>query len=111
MYGAAVGDFVGTNEQGHEVHEVLKEVLSSSVIKNEPDLVNTDLHAEETIRHNEGAIALMRNLRSIMWNNVGVVRTPTILNQAMGVLVEIREEACDLLSFWTDLDYHKKRLP
>jgi len=101
VYGAAVGDFVGINEQGREVHEVLKEVLSSKMERgssDEPDLFNVDLNSEETIRNTEGATALMTNLRRIMWENVGVVRTPTSLDQAVEALAEIREEACDLFT-------------
>jgi len=101
VYGAAVGDYVGINEQGREVHEVLKEVLSSgkeNFSGNGNDLSTVDLHSNETKRNIEGATSLMTKLRRIMWDNVGVVRTPTSLDQAVVGLAEIREEACDLFN-------------
>lgn len=101
VYGAAVADFVGMNEQGREVHEVLKEALSSGKENsngNGPELSTVDMNSEATIRNAEGATALMTNLRRIMWDSVGVVRTPTSLDQAVVDLGKIREEACDLFN-------------
>jgi len=101
VYGAAVADFVGSDEQGSDVHEVLKEALSSGKENsngNRPELSTVDLSADTTIRNMEHASTLMTNLRRIMWDNVGVVRTPTSLGQAVVALAEIREEACDLVN-------------
>jgi len=101
VYGAAVADFVGSDEQGSDVHEVLKEALSSgkeNSNENRPELSTVDLSADTTIRNMEHASTLMTNLRRIMWDNVGVVRTPTSLGQAVVALAEIREEACDLVN-------------
>jgi len=101
VYGAAVADFVGMNEQGREVHEVLKEALSSGKENsngNGPELSTVDMNSEATIRNAEGATALMTNLRRIMWDSVGVVRTPSSLDQAVVDLGKIREEACDLFN-------------
>merc|ERR1711957_781163 len=101
VYGAAVADFVGSDEQGSDVHEVLKEALSSGKENsngNRPELSTVDLSADTTICNMEHASTLMTNLRRIMWDNVGVVRTPTSLGQAVVALAEIREEACDLVN-------------
>jgi len=101
VYGAAVADFVGSNEQGRDVHEVLKEALSSGKENsngNGPELSTVDMKADATIRNTECATTLMTNLRRIMWDNVGVVRTPSSLDQAVVALAEIREEACDLFN-------------
>lgn len=99
VYGAAVGDFVGVNEQGQHMHEILKETISiaNDELKNKSlELSTVNMNADETIRRREGATELMSKLRRIMWDNVGVVRTPTSLGQAVVLLSEIREEACDL---------------
>jgi len=101
VYGAAVSDYVGGNEQGRETHEILKETLSlekNRLDKNASGLSTVDLNSDETIRRSEGATKLMTKLRRIMWDNVGVVRTPTSLGEAVSLLGEIREEACDIFN-------------
>jgi len=52
--------------------------------------------AELKSRNNEGATDLLSKLRRIMWDHVGVVRTPMGLSHAASLISEIKEEACDL---------------
>ena len=52
--------------------------------------------ADKVARNNEGAADLLSKLRRIMWDHVGVVRTPMGLTHAVSLVSEIREEACHL---------------
>jgi len=99
VYGAAVGDFVGIEAEGRDVNEALKDVLYSGnheTIGDINDPTTVDLHSKDTIRNVEGATTLMEKLRRIMWDNVGVVRTPSSLSHAVSELAEIKEEASNL---------------
>lgn len=99
VYGAAVGDFVGANDQGHEMHEQLRETMSKEIIPESarlPKLATADINSVETTRNIGGATELLTKLKRIMWDHVGVVRTPVDLDQAVSTLGEIREEACHL---------------
>jgi L-aspartate oxidase len=104
VYGGAVGDYVGTPEQGGELHDLMNELLSSNSTRQE--LMERSrmraassagkASAELKSRNNEGATDLLSKLRRIMWDHVGVVRTPMGLSHAASLISEIKEEACDL---------------
>jgi len=100
VYGGAVGDYVGTAEQGGQLHDLMKEVLYSNTSKKElteatrPQGKNTNTKAIS--QNNENAIELLAKLRRIMWDHVGVVRTPMGLSHAASLVSEIKEEARDL---------------
>lgn len=104
VYGAAVADFVGRPEQGGEIHATMQEALMSEErILRESFIDRTSRRGEpnssrsrtkEGERNIEGAQLLLQNLRRIMWDHVGVVRTPMGLSQAVSILGDIREEAC-----------------
>mmetsp|Transcript_11031 Transcript_11031/g.12790 ORF Transcript_11031/g.12790 Transcript_11031/m.12790 type:complete len:643 (-) Transcript_11031:84-2012(-) len=102
VYGGAIGDFVGTAEQGGELHHQLKDILSTRGIRKElVDKTRTmnerkSTDSEELSRNKEGATDLLSKLRRIMWDHVGVVRTPMGLNHAASLISEIQEEACHL---------------
>ena len=114
VYGAAVADFVGRPEQGGEVHNMLQERLiseESSLIESfkdrmsrKGDLSTSGLRTEEGKRNIEGASLLLTKLRRIMWDHVGVVRTPMGLSQAVSILGDMREEACDLFKSTPSLE-------
>ena len=100
VYGGAVGDYVGTPEQGLQLHEFMKEVLyssdSSQELKEETRKTSRTIDTEVLSRNNQGATELLSRLRGIMWDHVGVVRTPMGLSHAVSLVSEIKEEACHL---------------
>jgi len=103
VFGGAIGDYVGSKEQGGLVHEMLKERLhstsSQTVVKEMMEettrTVNTAADNEEN-SSKQGATELLKRLKRVMWDHVGVVRTPIGLTHATMKLSEIREEADDL---------------
>lgn len=106
VYGAAVADFVGRPEQGGEIHGTLQEIFASeeNLLKesftdrasNRGDVSTSGLRTKEGEGNIEEAKSLLTKLRRIMWDHVGVVRTPMGLSQAVSILGDMREEACDL---------------
>jgi aspartate oxidase len=46
--------------------------------------------------YRERASELLKKVKRIMWDHVGVVRTPIGLTHAANEIAEIKEEACDL---------------
>jgi len=100
VYGGAVGDYVGQAEQGGLVHEILKDTLNSSQEAREHIRAwqggSASMKAADVANSKEGANALLQKLKRIMWDHVGVVRTPIGLTHAASKLAEIKEEACDL---------------
>lgn len=100
VYGGAIGDFLGTREQGGMVHEQLREELNtSSTLRDSINVgqsVTGSVSVEEAARTKQGAQELLKKLKRIMWDHVGVVRTPIGLTHAKHKLSEIKEEADDL---------------
>lgn len=105
VYGATVADYIGSNkahlvdmsrqiissqtrrldgESTTEIQEQYKKRLSSSKQTSTQRIVE------------ERAEDLLHHLRRIMWDYVGVVRTPNGLSKAIFELSSIREEACNL---------------
>lgn len=103
VYGGAIGDYVGRPEQGGFVHEHLKEMLNnSSAIQGPMEEINkwqegkSLKNSAASTTSKEGATELLKKLRRIMWDHVGVVRTPLGLTHADRKISEIKEEACDM---------------
>lgn len=102
VYGGAVGDYIGTPEQGGEIYDLNNEILSSNSARaelTERSRITANAvkaNSSKLSRNNEGASELLSKLRGIMWDHVGVVRTPMGLNHAVELLSEIKEESCDL---------------
>mmetsp|Transcript_23689 Transcript_23689/g.29857 ORF Transcript_23689/g.29857 Transcript_23689/m.29857 type:complete len:618 (-) Transcript_23689:60-1913(-) len=102
VYGGAVADFVGTPEQGGQVRGLMNEILSDNSVRKELNettrmSVNAkERNHEKMVRNNKGAAELLAKLRRIMWDHVGVVRTPMGLTHAVSLVSEIKEEACHI---------------
>lgn len=100
VYGGAVGDYVGSKEQGDIVHTMLKETLYTSTVvgeKLEEQRGKVSTKEKEVVsRNKQGASDLLKKLKRIMWDHVGVVRTPVGLTHALSEIALIKEEACDL---------------
>lgn len=100
VYGGAIGDYVGSKEQGDVVHAMLKETLYTTTSigeKLEEQRGNAATKEKEMISKNRQAASdLLKKLKRIMWDHVGVVRTPVGLTHALSEIALIKEEACDL---------------
>jgi L-aspartate oxidase len=103
VYGGAAGDFVGRPEQGGLVHNILKDALHSSTETREnisewQSGKSFKKNSTESSNSKEAATQLLNKLKRIMWDHVGVVRTPIGLTHAACEVAEIKEEANDLIS-------------
>lgn len=100
VYGGAIGDYVGRQEQGGLVHQLLRDTLNTSHTAveqiNEWKGKSSFTNATASKTSKQGATELLQKLKSIMWDHVGVVRTPIGLTHAANQIAEIKEEACDL---------------
>mmetsp|Transcript_48824 Transcript_48824/g.59078 ORF Transcript_48824/g.59078 Transcript_48824/m.59078 type:complete len:568 (+) Transcript_48824:275-1978(+) len=85
VFGAAVADDVGSNDtDASPCYARSKETTTSR--QNYDDVATSKQMAQ----------SLLQKLRKIMWDKVGVVRTPSGLRSAVQSLQELREEACEL---------------
>jgi L-aspartate oxidase len=92
VFGGSVADFVGS-EEGKTLQEESKNILKgiggtrSRQHSLDPNQIYSAAHR---------AVQLLGQVRRIMWDNVGLVRTPSGLGAALEGLSEIRGEAFDL---------------
>lgn len=103
VYGGAAGDFVGRPEQGGLIHNILKDTLHNSIETREKIAdwqagKSYKKNSKEALNSTEAASSLLQKLRRIMWDHVGVVRTPIGLTHAACKVAEIKEEADDLVT-------------
>mmetsp|Transcript_3513 Transcript_3513/g.7399 ORF Transcript_3513/g.7399 Transcript_3513/m.7399 type:complete len:810 (-) Transcript_3513:146-2575(-) len=114
VYGASVGEMVagvvsdGTDDKALENRERVMETMHQARYAIEQRLAleqsNTNAGGSSTVSSttavDEGmrkeATAILTNLKSIMWDNVGVVRTPSKLALAVSELSAMRDEADQL---------------
>ena len=79
---------------------MLKETLYTSTVvgeKLEEQRGKVSTKEKEVVsRNKQGASDLLKKLKRIMWDHVGVVRTPVGLTHALSEIALIKEEACDL---------------
>jgi len=93
VYGASVADFVGS-DMGRELHSKSMDRLSNvSNTGVDLDVGATGENLEMTVVR---ATQLLRQVRRVMWDNVGLVRTTSGLASAIDSLDEIKEEAAEL---------------
>jgi L-aspartate oxidase len=90
VFGASVADTVGSDE-GREMHAQIQQRLESMNSKNLRRRYSLEPMHIENAAHR--AIQLLRQVRRVMWDHVGVVRTPSGLSTALDALSDIREEA------------------
>lgn len=94
VFGASVADFIGGSERGRELRDVASQRLESTAATRTiappqpPD-------AKTTVVTNR-AVQLLGQVRRIMWNHVGLVRTPSGLATAVEALSDIQAEATEL---------------
>eukprot|EP00536_Pseudo-nitzschia_multiseries_P005108 jgi/Psemu1/318564/estExt_fgenesh1_pm.C_930002 len=97
VFGASVADFIGGSEQGRELREISRQRLDSTTRKT-PEFMNglspLDTKKKETVTNR--AVQLLGQVRRIMWNHVGLIRTPSGLATAVEALSDIQAEATEL---------------
>jgi len=104
VFGASIADYVGgtcgsgsIRDESEEDIELARQIISSSsnssssYEENKPNNNNTNSNNNATTKY------LLSKLRKTMWDNVGLIRKPKNLKNAMNILNNIREEADDLL--------------
>jgi L-aspartate oxidase len=93
VYGASVADFVGS-EACEELHEESRQRLAKvSFVDIGYKASLEPIHIENTAHR---AMQLLKQVRRVMWDHVGLVRTPSGLMTAVEALSDIRGEATEL---------------
>jgi L-aspartate oxidase len=101
VFGASVADFVGGDNEGKDAHERCREHLDR-IAQWEKSSVrfhrDTSHPLEPQQIHNTAhrALQLLGQVRRVMWNHVGLVRTPSGLSTALEALADIKSEATHL---------------
>ena len=85
VFGATVADYVGA-EKGIAVVEEAKRIVKESGRTSQPRRHASAVPMAE-------AETLLKELKTVMWDHVGVVRTPSGLAHAMGELEEMQDQA------------------
>mmetsp|Transcript_15569 Transcript_15569/g.35888 ORF Transcript_15569/g.35888 Transcript_15569/m.35888 type:complete len:603 (+) Transcript_15569:159-1967(+) len=103
VFGASVADFIGASERGRELQEISLRRLDS---RRSPEFDNNmamlDAKKKETVTNR--AVQLLGQVRRIMWNHVGLVRTPSGLATAVEALSDIQAEATELHEIYPSLE-------
>lgn len=93
VFGGSVADFVGSDE-GRLLLEESKTLLAGIDGTTSRRTSSLEPHYVEIAA--QRASELLGELRRLMWEHVGLVRTPSGLSTALDGLADIREEAFDL---------------
>jgi len=98
-----VADYVGKSEDGRQDTELARDILHTASRKDlEDPLEDTLRWNSQTYRNGEAtrivdrSVSLLSRLKRVMWDDVGLVRTPRGLDRALESLEEIGEEAEEL---------------
>jgi len=96
VFGSSVADFVGHNEQAAYLHdEATQRVTKLLQSRRRSHQIIEPTHIDSVSRR---AIELLRQVRRVMWDHVGVVRTPSGIATAQEALGDILDEASKLHS-------------
>ena len=106
VYGAAVADHVGVDDEGKETSDLARGALDLHVARSsgrrsgpEDPLGDTmewysrKVVNGEALRRISAASALLQRLKGIMWDDVGLIRTPSGLSRAVSKVAEMGREA------------------
>jgi Aspartate oxidase len=109
VFGGSIADYLGRPEQGGLVREVIREYLNDTQYATEKISDWRSKNKSKDIMNSSGiykerASDLLKKLKRIMWDHVGVVRTPIGLTHAANEIAEIKEEACDLFEKYACLE-------
>jgi len=98
VYGAAVADYCGSPE-GQDIHEHVQLQLSQSPSPTTASTTQASFssslgknqHQQDMIVSH--ATTLLQTVRSVMWDHVGVVRTPQGITKALDALESLQQES------------------
>jgi L-aspartate oxidase len=98
VFGSAVADFVASPD-GQDLYDAAKRQLettttTTTVRRNVPYRYTLEPFQIENAAHR--AMKLLKKLRAVMWDHVGVVRTPSGLMTAAEVMSDIQAQAKEL---------------
>lgn len=93
VFGGAVADFIAS-EEGRVLQDKSRSILEGVVTSQPQSGDQIDEKSAQVAAHR--ALQLLGQVRRVMWDNVGLVRTPSGLGEALESLSEIREEASEL---------------
>ena len=97
VFGASVADFIGGSERGRELQGISRQRLESTTTTTDfttNGLPSVDAKKKEGVTNR--AVQLLGQVRRIMWNHVGLIRTPSGLTTAVEALSDIQAEATEL---------------
>jgi len=98
VFGASVADFIGGSERGRELQDISRQRLESTTstefMTNAGSFSVVDAKKKDGVTNR--AVQLLAQVRRIMWNHVGLVRTPSGLATAVEALSDIQGEATEL---------------
>jgi L-aspartate oxidase len=93
VFGSSVADFVG-GEEGRRLQEQSRTRMGSMPERDITAKKSLEPMQFENAAHR--AVQLLGQIRRVMWDHVGLVRTPSGLSTAIEALGEIRDEAVEL---------------
>lgn len=103
VYGAAVADYCGSQD-GIDIHQEVQRKLQSDKKKDNND-ASTTMTLSSRLNKNQNpdrivsrATTLLQTVRRVMWDHVGVVRTPSGIAQALDTLDDLIDETQHLYS-------------
>mmetsp|Transcript_22282 Transcript_22282/g.35917 ORF Transcript_22282/g.35917 Transcript_22282/m.35917 type:complete len:618 (+) Transcript_22282:93-1946(+) len=105
VFGASVADFIGASEEGKELHDMTRSRLeTASIPPHYQRAWSSSLEPNQIENAAHRAVQLLAQVRRVMWNHVGLVRTPSGLSTALEALTDIRAEAMELYQICPTLE-------
>jgi L-aspartate oxidase len=93
VYGAAVADYCGSSE-GQDLHDHVQGLLLQQPQPHHDDVSSSPASSTSSpdaiVSH---ATTLLQTVRSVMWDHVGVVRTPLGIAKALEALESLQQES------------------
>ncbi|KAL3911347.1 MAG: hypothetical protein SGILL_007314, partial [Bacillariaceae sp.] len=95
VFGASVADFIGGSEEGKALNATIQSRLESNAT-HLAHRRNSSLEPNQIENAAHRAVQLLQQVRRVMWDHVGLVRTPSGLSTALEALSDIQDEAMEL---------------
>jgi L-aspartate oxidase len=102
VFGASVADYVGTTttiQSKNEASQIIANLQSTTVSS---DIATATKSSGKNVQQDKiTANHLLQQLKRVMWDHVGVVRTVSGLNTAIHIISELQQQADDLFHYGT----------
>lgn len=97
VFGASVADFVGGSEEGNALTAAIQSRINDNAAMHMSHRhSNASLEPTQIENAAHRAVQLLQQVRRVMWDHVGLVRTPSGLSTALEALSDIQDEAMKL---------------